>query len=188
MEFNLEINNELNLHFKKNGVNLDIKNSDDINEIFKECLEDLNKFKIFLEFVLGKNIVDLNIKDEFGNYPLLQTCQHNDIEIVNLLIKCANKNDIILELNDKDEDENYPLLLACYENNIDIVHSLIDYANENNIILKLNDKDNDGYYPLLWACDDNNNIEMVQLLIDYANENNIILELNEKTNMGIIHC
>jgi len=40
MEFNLEINNELNLHFKKNGVNLDIKNSDDINEIFKECLED----------------------------------------------------------------------------------------------------------------------------------------------------
>jgi len=74
-----------------------------------------------------------------GNYPLLRACKNN-IEMVQLLINYANKNNIFLELNEKNNNGNYPLLWACNNNNIEMVQLLIDYANKNNIILELNEK------------------------------------------------
>jgi len=127
--------------------------------------------------------IDVKFKGGKKYYPLLWVfIENNNIEMVQLLIEYANKNDIILELNNKNNDGYYPILLACYENNNKMVQLLIDYANKNNIILEIDEMDDDYHcYPVLWACH-NNNTEIVKSLIDYANNNNIILELNDINN------
>jgi len=75
-------------------------------------------------------VININKKNDYGNNPLLYACGKNNIEIVQLLIDYANKNNIILELNEKDKDGNYPLLYACYKNNIEMVQLFINYVYE----------------------------------------------------------
>jgi len=110
------------------------------------------------------------------NTRIEEACSNNDVKGVQLLIYCANKNNIILNLN-------YPLLISCINNSIDMVKMFINYSNDNNIILNVNEKDEEGNYPLLISCI-NNNIDLIQLFIDYANKNNIILNINEKNKDG----
>jgi len=47
-------------------------------------------------------ILELNEKDDIGNYPLSKAIINNNIKIVQLLLDYALQHKIILELNGKD--------------------------------------------------------------------------------------
>jgi len=140
-----------------------------------------------IEAILNNNKnVNLNARDKFnGSYPLLEAIYNDNIEILNVLVDYANRNNIILELNEKDlEFGEYPLLLAVNNNNVPMVKLILDYAHQHHINLIFNEKDNNfGDYPLL-AATYRENMDIIRLLIDYAIHHNIIVELNEKNKDG----
>eukprot|EP00833_Pecoramyces_ruminatium_P018111 jgi/Orpsp1_1/1192143/evm.model.d7180000090914.1 len=84
--------------------------------------------------------LDLNKKDKFGHYPLLEATYYNKLEVVKLLIKYADEHDIILEMNGK-WCSRYPLLNATLANNLEMVQLLFYYANKHNIHLKKDEND-----------------------------------------------
>ncbi|KAG4108106.1 ankyrin [Neocallimastix lanati (nom. inval.)] len=130
--------------------------------------------------------IDINEKEKYGNYPLLQAINYNNLENVELLMNYADKHGIVLTINDKDEDDYFPLLQSIRTNswgNINIIRALIEYANRHNIILNVNEKDLRGNFCLLQAIA-NNNIEIVNLLLEYSNSHNIVLNIKEKDNNG----
>jgi len=127
--------------------------------------------------------LNINEKDEYGNYPLLWACIKNNTEMVQLLMNYANQKDITLTINDKENDYGqFPLFWACYKNNTEMVQLLMNYANnQKEMTLILNDKvevSNFNLYPLYCAAAINNT-EMVELLINYANQNNISLDMDD---------
>ena len=76
---------------------------------------------------LNQGIIKINNKTKDGNYLIFEAINNNNIEIVKLLIKYANKNRIILELNEKDMNGNTPILEAIKMNYIEIVKLLMKY-------------------------------------------------------------
>jgi len=48
-------------------------------------------------------------KNKDGNYPLLLAIIHSNIEMVQLLMDYANKNNIVLKINEKNKNEYFPL-------------------------------------------------------------------------------
>jgi len=118
--------------------------------------------------------LNLNEKNEEGQYPLLLICNNNNTRMLKSLLKYAIQNNIALNLNEKDEEGQFPLLFIYKNNNIDMIKFLIFYANEYEILLKLDEEDNDGYQPLVMAI---KNINMRKVLIKYAMEKNIYFEI-----------
>jgi len=87
----------------------------------------------------NKILLDLNEKDDDGEYPILLSV-YRGIKYVKLLIEYADKHHIILEMNDHNKNKRYPLLMATFKNNIEIVQYLINYASNHGLILDLNKK------------------------------------------------
>jgi len=56
--------------------------------------------KLLIDYA-NRNDIILNIdeKDKYGDYPLLQSTFYDNIEIFKLIIEYANRNDIILNMN-----------------------------------------------------------------------------------------
>lgn len=130
--------------------------------------------------------IDINEKESYDNYPLLQAINYNNLENVELLMRYADDHEFILSINDKDHDEYFPLLQSIRTNqwgNIDILKMLLNYSNRHKLTLNINEKDLRGNFPLLQAIF-NNNIEIIHLLIDYANQHEILLNINEKDYHG----
>ncbi|ORX53697.1 hypothetical protein BCR32DRAFT_288103 [Anaeromyces robustus] len=142
--------------------------------------EELNEIKLLMKYLNQYNIsLNLNEKDQNGNYPLLLACQKENIEVVNLLFDYSNKNNIVLEMNEKIkrkfsllaclsigcDNGDYPLLNAiknwegdypflcacwgCFKESVKLIRLLMDYADKNNFILRINDKNENGDYPIL---------------------------------------
>ncbi|ORX77848.1 hypothetical protein BCR32DRAFT_247606 [Anaeromyces robustus] len=189
-------NNEINKLIKKEKFKIPWKDllyhcfsGVDLDYCYYYSDEELNEIKLLMKYLNQYNIsLNLNEKDQNGNYPLLLACQKENIEVVNLLFDYSNKNNIVLEMNEKNKKENFPLL-ACLsigcDSSIKLIKLLINYANKNNIILKINDKNEDGDYPLLNAIKNwEGKIGLIQLLMKYANKNNIVLKINDKNNEG----
>ncbi|ORX82615.1 hypothetical protein BCR32DRAFT_278764 [Anaeromyces robustus] len=165
--------------------------------------ENYNKAKRIINDAFRKNAFwDLNDRNDCGYYPLIRLVKANNIEMVNLIIDYANKNNIILEwkaimdytmekeifslyLNDKDINKNCLLLEAISQNNVRMVQLLIDYADKNNIILEVKARDIDGVNSLLMAIE-KNNIDMVQLIMDYSIKHKIIFDINEKNKTNVV--
>jgi len=59
----------------------------------------------------------------------------NNIDITNLLIDYANKNNIILEINNMNNNEDCPLLTSIDNNSIEMTKLLIDYVQKHNIVI-----------------------------------------------------
>jgi len=140
---------------------------DHINAYIEEaCLNnDVNKIQSLINYSNDNNIIlNLNRKNEEGNYPLLIACINKNMDMIQLFIDYANKNNIILNINEKNKDGKFPLLIACINKNIDMIQLFIDYANKNNIILNINEKNKDGKFPLLIASN-NGNVELINLLV-----------------------
>jgi len=144
----------------------------------------INMMYLLIQYAKINNIIiELNERDEDGNFPLLCAIYKERKDIVKLLINYAEENNILLEMNAKNNNGDYPLLCASF--NIDITQLLIKYAGTNNIILEMNAKNNKGDYPLLCATKlFKSSYKMVKLLIDYAKENNIVMEINGKNVKG----
>jgi len=61
----------------------------------------------------------------------------NNNEVIKVLIKYTDENDMILELNEKkNKYGEYPLLLVTENNNIEMTKIIIDYANKHSITIK----------------------------------------------------
>jgi len=164
-----------------NNVNMNIDNGN-CNFLLHKTILDNNPtmVKLIMYNANKKNLLlDINLIDVLGDYPLLWAIIKNNSELVNLIINYANKQHIKLRLNDKDAVDNYPLLTSINNNNIKIVQSIIDYADRHKIILDLNKRKKDGNHPLLSAIV-NNNVEIVDLIINYALNHKIILKVDEK--------
>jgi len=129
--------------------------------------------------ILDHDLIKINNQTKVGNYPILKAIYLNNIEIVELLIEYANKNNILLKLNENDIYENNPLLEAVIKKNTKIVKLLIEYATKNNIIFELNKKNQYENSPFSVTIN-NSSIEIFELLLEYASKKNIILELYEK--------
>ena len=62
--------------------------------------------QLLIDYANKNNItLKLNEKNKYGSFPLLLSCNKNNIEMVQLLIEYSNKNNIILELNEKIKKE-----------------------------------------------------------------------------------
>eukprot|EP00833_Pecoramyces_ruminatium_P012474 jgi/Orpsp1_1/1186506/evm.model.d7180000051081.1 len=128
--------------------------------------------KLLIEYANQHQIIlELNEKNDYGNYPLLEAINNNNIEIVKLLIEYANQHQIILELNEINKNEEYPLLKAITCDNIKIVKLLIDYANQHQISLK-NNKSNifDVFQKNLFLSFLGFKPEIQKLLVNYEKE------------------
>ena len=194
-----DINKEIIILFikkvKENKLNITFNNNSVIKERFNKfsslydetdlinAIQDRNndKAKLIMNYAIKNNAkLNINKKDERGNYPILCCCRRNNIEVAKLLIHYADINNVKLTINEKNKNGGYPLLLNFeYNYGNELFQLLIDYANKNNIELDITSKDNDGDYPLLWSTV-YNNIEKTKIIFDYANKNNLILTINER--------
>jgi ankyrin repeat protein len=136
---------------------------------------------------------NVNLVDNDGNSPLIETCIRNNIEIVEnllafkadvnmpnkygitpLLISCDKNNIDIFKLllkykadvNVSDKNGNTPLIFACAKNNIEIVKLLLELKVDVNV------SDKDGNTPLILACS-NGNLEIVKLLLELKADVNV---------------
>lgn len=174
-DFN-EVNNILN----DSKIKLDLNRKyNDRYLLLDACyFNSKNTVKSIINYDKEKTL-NLNVKDENGNFPLLWACNNNNPEIVQLLIKYANESKRELKINDKNEVGNFPLLIAINNINIEIVNELKKYADEKNITLELNEKNIYGDSPIS-SDNNNNNMEIIKLLTKIAFEKSTILNVNEK--------
>jgi len=205
-EINLEIIELFRNGKNENKLNILFNGNSEIMERFDELLnlnassltgielinaiqnKNTQKAKSILNYAIIKNTkINVNVKNEKGDYPLLCCCRRNNVEVARLLIQYADKNQILLNINGRNNNGGCPLLLN-FEYNYDneLLQLIIDYSNRKNIVLDINAKDNDGDYPLLWSTI-YNNIERINILFDYANKNNLKLFINEKDIVNIIN-
>ena len=80
------------------------------------------------------------------NFPLCYTIINNNIDMTQLLIDYANKNNIILNIYKEKNNKDFPFLIATSNNDVGMVKLLINYANKNNIILNINNKNISNFY------------------------------------------
>ena len=64
--------------------------------------------------------LNLNEKNNYGYFPILNIFSKNNIEMIQLLMDYANYNNIKLELNKKTNNGSYLLLFACKNNNVEM--------------------------------------------------------------------
>jgi len=128
-------------------------------------------------------LLEINERNNFGDYPLLKSFSYYNTGIMKLLINYANENNIVLTVNEKNNFGDYPLLSAIHYN-IEDFELLINYAESKDIKLEINDKNEEGYCPLSVAIAENS-IEKVKILVDYAIDNDINLKINYQSNLDI---
>ncbi|KAL6632930.1 ankyrin, partial [Neocallimastix sp. 'constans'] len=160
----------------------------------KNSIEMVN---LLIDYAYKNDIkLKLNKKNINGNYPLLLAINNNnfkmikvlieyiinvddiEMEMIKLLIKQANENNLISKLN-KEKYGNYLLLNAIKNNNIEMVNLLIKFANEDKIELNLNNKNKFGDTPLINACKKRNK-ELLKCLLKYKK-----IDINEKMKYDI---
>jgi len=188
-------------YVNKNIITLDI--TDSYEKLLFLALRRKNTIAVLwiLNYALVNNInLNINGKDEEGNYPVLSvllydffgiildlkinsnindnTYNHlcDDYYIMSYIFIYSGKTNRILNLNDKNRNGDYPLLCACRNRRTNMVKMLIKYAEEHNIILNINDKNNNGQSPLSISVH-SNSVEIVKTITDYAKKHNIILDI-----------
>eukprot|EP00833_Pecoramyces_ruminatium_P012007 jgi/Orpsp1_1/1186039/evm.model.c7180000096583.2 len=118
------------IYSNKGLIKVNEKTIDGNYSLLTAINENVYIVKLLIDYANENNIIlELNEKNEFGDFPLLMAINKYNIEMVKLLIDYANEKNIILELNEKDIDGNYPLLNAINNNNIETIKLLMDYAN-----------------------------------------------------------
>jgi len=167
-------NSEIIKYLLNRGANCNSKNENNSSLL----LLTIENKPSLVKYLLENYCVDLQQKDNWGNYSILKAIQLNKDIIVKLLINYSIEHNIYVNINDQDEDGDYPLLSAIKKGNIPIIKLLINYANSNNIILNINAKDNKGNSPLLLASQQSN-MNIFELLLNYGIKNNIKLNINE---------
>ena len=132
-------------------------------------------------------IIDLNEKDNEGNFPLLYIthktdCIYNKIKkkLVQLIIEYAFEFNIILELCEKNDTGEFTILKIF--NDYDMLILLFEYAEKLNIISDIFKYAN----ILLYNAISNNDSNIIRLIIETAQNNNIIIDFG-KYESSILH-
>lgn len=127
-----------------------------------------NDIIILLKNDINKRI-NVNIKDENGNYLITYAVLFNNIELVNLLIKHNTRIDIL------DNDNRSLIYIAIKYGYYDIIDILL---NDNNIGVNIIDvRDIQGYVALHYAII-NKNIRIINMLLKYN------AKINMQNNQG----
>eukprot|EP00833_Pecoramyces_ruminatium_P015127 jgi/Orpsp1_1/1189159/evm.model.d7180000069924.1 len=113
-----------------------------------------------------KSIIDLNVKDTSGEYPIIISIYCGNVEIFEYLL------DHGANCNIKDSNGN-PLLSLAINNNPLLVKYLLKKPN-----ILINEKDANGNYPLINAINQND-IDNVILLVKYGNDFNIDMDISD---------
>jgi ankyrin repeat protein len=149
---------------------------DKITELFTLLNENnINKFKKILEDDKD-NLIDMNMKDNNGNYFLNYAIIYNNLDLVNLLLKKEANIDIV------DAEERSILYYPIKMNFIKIVKTLLEH-NKTNIGISITDiRDKNGNTPLHYAIILKNEI-LVNLLLEY----NSNLHIQDKNGNNALH-
>lgn len=132
------------------------------NKILFRLLKD-NKYNEFTDFVLKNNEIDLNFKDETGNYLITYAIIKNNVKLVDLLLKHECKIDI------NDQEGKTLLYLPIKYGYDDIIKLIIEYDKHNIGISIVDFKDKFNNIPLHYAIFFKN-IIAIDILLD-ANSN-----------------
>jgi len=98
--------------------------------------------QLLKEYANYYNIVlDMNKKDKEGDYSFLLAVEHNNKDILQLMITYVINNNSILNCNYRNEDGNYPLLIAVLKNNLEMVTLIYEHAINYEIQLEIREQD-----------------------------------------------
>lgn len=126
-----------------------------------------NKEEQFIEYLsnLDKETVDINIKDEHGNYLLFFAIMMNNKRILKKIIEYGARLDIL-------DSEGYTIMYYPIKfNYLDIIDVLIEYNKKIIGISLINLRDIRGYIPIFYAIKYKNMYALQELLINGANVN-----------------
>jgi len=130
-------------------------------------------------------IKNMNKKNKYGNFLLMDVIKHGNGKLIEFLFRLADDHNILLNLNDKDKKGNFPLLEAAHrKDDITLTKLLFQYATDHHFLLSINDKNNYKVFPVLIATMKENK-EFLKLLIEYANHHTLLLNIMEKDKKGI---
>ena len=129
-----------------------------------------DEFDKFKEYINKKETLDVNVRDESGNYLVTYAVIKNNIPIVKILLEKGCRIDI------KDQEGKTLLYLPIKYKYTDIIKLIIDY-NQSSIGISIIDlSDNDGNIPIHYAIYFKN-IEAIDILLS-ANSNVNFLDKN----------
>jgi len=175
-----------------------------VNKLIKR--NNFQLLKSFIEDDEFKSIINLNVRDINGEYPLHTAFFNDNIDIFKYLLKngangdIKNNNDsslLLLAINDnkyefvkclvkhnsfineKNFSGNSLLHISINQNNSNITEYLINFATKNNIPLNINEKDSNGEYLLIKAIN-KNNFNIVFSLVNYGIRNNVNLNIKDE--------
>lgn len=126
-----------------------------------------NKDEQFLEYIssLTQDEIDVNMKDENGNYLIYMAVMKNNKKIVKKLIELGSRLDIL-------DTEGYSILYYPIKfNYFEMIDMLLEY-NKNIVGISLvNIKDSHEYVPLFYAIKYRNKHALQELLVNNADVN-----------------
>lgn len=119
----------------------------------------------------------LNENNNYNNYPFLCAICNDNIEMVLMIINCANIINMKLKINERNLNDYHLIMTAINKNNQTMVKLLIDYTNKNDINFNQFDKKykNHTFSVAIFK----NNTEIIKIIIDYASSKDILLPINE---------
>jgi len=136
-----------------------------------------DEFDKFKEYINKKETLDVNVRDESGNYLVTYAVIKNNIPIVKILLEKGCRIDI------KDQEGKTLLYLPIKYKYTDIIKLIIDY-NQSSIGISIIDlSDNDGNIPIHYAIYFKN-IEAIDILLS-ANSNVNFLDKNGNNSLHL---
>lgn len=126
-----------------------------------------NKEEQFIEYLsnLDKEIVDINIKDEHGNYLVFFAIMMNNKRILKKIIDHGARLDVL------DSDGHTLMYYPIKFNYLEIIDVLIEYNKKIVGISLINLRDIRGYVPIFYAIKYKNMYALQELLSNGANVN-----------------
>lgn len=125
-----------------------------------------DKIADFKEYISKHDNIDVNIRDDRGNYLIMYAVLKNNEEIIELLLYRGSKIDII------DEDGRSILYIPIKFGYMNIIKLLLEYNKTNIGISILDLKDKFTNIPLHYAII-LKNVNMVKMLLKYNSDTNI---------------
>lgn len=126
-----------------------------------------NKYEQFLEYIdsLTPEEVDVNLKDENGNYLIFLAIMMNNRRILRKLIEYGSRMDLI-------DTEGFGIMYYPIKfNYLEIIDLLLEYDKKIIGVSLVNLKDARGNVPLFYAIKYKNNYALQELLINGADAN-----------------
>jgi len=144
--------------------------------------DNFSMVKMLMEYIDSNGVnFNCNIHDIAGDNLLSYATNKNNIELIKMIIKYANKHNVILRMVDYyDEDKICSPLIYAFENdNLDMVRILMKYINEKNIKFNINYKVGSERKNLLSYAIEKKSVTLLKEVIDYSNNNNKTIDLSD---------